>query len=216
MEKEIQDKWTDLWANFPNEMASLDLLQERLGYRFKNLFLLYEALSHRSAIAHLGASLPWNERLEFLGDAVLGLLVSHELWNKNRELQEGGLSKIRSLLVNEKRLAEVAFGIGLGDSIVLGKGEIKAGGRKRKALLADALEAVIGAIYLDGGYDKAALSVSKLFGQWLIDIKSVENEDYKSRLQEWTQDRFQKLPVYELRHQSGPEHAREFEVWVYL
>ena len=161
-------------------------------------------------------SLPWNERVEFLGDAVLSLVISTYLWNLDTVYSEGDLSRIRSSLVNEKSLAEIAKEFNLADSILLGRGEEKAGGRKRDALLADTLEAVIGAVYQDGGFTAASKVIHSLFANTLARPFEHSVCDYKTRLQEWSQDIFRQTPTYKLLSQSGPDHAKEFVVAVCL
>ncbi|MFK7822542.1 MAG: ribonuclease III [Oligoflexales bacterium] len=218
--------WAQLWSQYPLEHKTLNCLQERIGYNFLNPPLLFEALSHRSAVASLNTrgpqgtaskiSLPWNERVEFLGDAVLNLVISTYLWNLEEIYSEGDLSRIRSSLVNEKSLAQIAREFHLADSILLGKGEEKAGGRKRDALLADTLEAVIGAVYQDGGFVAASKVIHKLFENTLARPFIHAVCDYKTRLQEWAQDVFRKTPNYKLMSQSGPDHSKDFVVAVCL
>lgn len=224
-ENKYSRAWKQLWSHYPSEYNSLKQLQERIEYQFSNPHLLYEALSHRSAVVstnqracqnNAGVSLPWNERVEFLGDAVLNLVISTYIWNLETVYSEGELSRIRSSLVNEKSLAEIAKEFHLGDSILLGRGEEKAGGRKRDALLADTLEAVIGAVYQDGGFDAASKVIHKLFKTTLAQPFVHTVCDYKTRLQEWTQEAFRKTPYYKLLSQSGPDHAKVFVVAVFL
>ena len=224
-EKKLSRAWESLWSQYPLEYQSLNTLQERIGYHFLNPQLLFEALSHRSAVVSLKqrgrsgdskVSLPWNERVEFLGDAVLNLVISTYLWNLETVYSEGDLSRIRSSLVNEKSLAQIAKEFHLADSILLGRGEEKAGGRKRDALLADTLEAVIGAVYQDGGFTAASKVIHKLFANTLERPFEHAVCDYKTRLQEWSQDIFRTTPTYKLLSHSGPDHAKEFVVTVYL
>jgi ribonuclease-3 len=177
------------------------------GHRFADPALLETALRHRSAGA------PHNERLEFLGDAVLALLVAEALHARWPKADEGALTRARSLLVRESALAETARSLGLGDRIVLGPGEMKSGGRHRDSILADALEALAGAIYLDGGLDACRLAVLPWFEAGLSAMPSGKaDKDAKTRLQEWLQARQWPRPEYELVEARGPDHARHFRV----
>ena len=218
--------WEKLWSQYPLEYKTLRVLQDRIDYHFSDPERLFEALSHRSAVisTHKNGnrgicsqiSLPWNERVEFLGDAVLNLVISTHLWNLDTNYSEGDLSRIRSSLVNEKSLAQIAREFNLADSILLGRGEEKAGGRKRDALLADTLEAVIGAVYQDGGFEAATKVIHIFFENTLARPFIHEDCDYKTRLQEWAQDAFRKTPNYKLKSHSGPDHQKEFVVAVCL
>ncbi|TWW11035.1 ribonuclease 3 [Planctomyces bekefii] len=194
-----------------------------MGYRFKDRAQLYQALTHRSAIMELSSSgvcsdaLPWNERFEFLGDAVLGLAISRRLMDLGQGLVEGELSRIRAALVNEVSLAVVARTLDLGRFLVLGKGAAKSGGRKRDSLLADGLEAVIGAVFNDGGFAAAEAVVDVLFGNVLRgDLMHLVQTDFKTMLQELTQEKFKKVPSYEVLLETGPDHNKVFEVRVIL
>ena len=176
-------------------------LEERLGYRFSNDQLLVTALTHRSAgPAH-------NERLEFLGDAVLDLVVADRLFHDRPQSDEGDLSRARARLVRKETLAQVARQIGLGDWLVLGSGEAGSGGHRRSSTLADALEALIGAVYLDGGLAPARQLVLNLLGTELSNLSDEEAlKDPKTRLQEYLQSRGLPLPRYEITESSGAEH----------
>lgn len=184
-------------------------LEESVGYFFADPELLLQALTHKS----WGS--PDNERLEFLGDSVLELAVSHLLFFSLPQATEGELSKVRASLVREDFLAEVATGLQLGQYLRLGKGEEVTGGRQKASILASALEALIGAIYLDGGYGAALRVVERLFedavreGRW-------RDRDYKTQLQEYTQALFKETPHYVLLSEQGPEHSKTFEVAVYV
>lgn len=184
--------------------------------------LLFEALIHRSALVELSSGqgaldLPWNERLEFLGDAVLGLCVSRRLMERNLGLAEGELSKIRAAVVNEESLAEIARGLKLGSFIALGKGAAQGGGRERDSLLADALEAVIGAVFSDAGYVAADQLVGQLVDPILSDdLSHLIRTDFKTALQELTQERLKVTPTYEVIEANGPDHAKVFTVRVLI
>lgn len=168
--------------------------------------LLSQALRHRSA------GRPHNERLEFLGDAVLGLLVSEVLYSRNPAASEGDLTRARSLLVRESTLAELAREQDLGRRLQLGPGEMKSGGRLRDSILADAAEAVIAAVYLEQGIDAARRLVADWMGDRLdVSVSDAAGKDAKTRLQEWLQAKQHALPEYRLIQASGSEHARQFE-----
>jgi len=184
-----------------------DALQDRLGYSFRDPRLLQQALTHRSH------STPHNERLEFLGDGVLNCIIAAELYTRFASLREGELSRLRASLVREQRLHEVAAGLALGDFLRLGEGELKSGGFRRPSILADALEAVIGAVFLDGGFDAARVLVLHLYLPLLeaVDPKSAE-KDPKTQLQEWLQSRRYALPQYTVVATRGAAHDQRFEV----
>lgn len=178
-----------------------------LGHRFADPRLLETALRHRSAGA------PNNERLEFLGDAVLALLVAEALQSRWPQADEGALTRARAALVRESHLAGLARALGLGDRLVLGPGEMKSGGRHRDSILADALEAVVGAIYLDGGLAACRAAALPWFEAGLSAMPTGRvDKDPKTRLQEWLQARQWPRPEYELVEARGPEHARHFRV----
>lgn len=193
---------------------SLSLIQKNIGYFFSDEQLLINALVHSSfAHEHKGAAVSHNERLEFLGDAVLNLVICHYLMNKYPHYREGDLSILKSYLVSEPVLARVALGINLGTYLLLGKGEEQTQGRKKNSLLADALEALIAAIYLDGGLEPARLFVINQFSEQLEKLRHQRHfPDYKSLLQEYTQARFSCRPQYKLVNQEGPAHNRTFEI----
>ncbi|MDP2852862.1 MAG: ribonuclease III [Smithellaceae bacterium] len=199
-----------------DRLKRLTALQGKLQYAFRNPDLLSTALTHRSHVnenPQLGAS--DNERLEFLGDAVLGLCVSDLLMKKHADFDEGTLSKIRSLLVNEKPLADLAAELGLGDCLLLGRGEDHSGGRTKESLLANALEAVIAAIYLDSSFSKTKTIIKKLMGPLLNDeALNAQCFDYKTALQELCQKKYKSAPLYALLESSGPDHDKTFEVEV--
>jgi ribonuclease-3 len=190
---------------------ALRTLQSGIHYEFKQVKLLIQALTHTShANEHGGIH---NERLEFLGDAVLELAVSHELFVKFPEAQEGHLTRMRSAMVSEGALAAVARRIGLGDSLLLGRGEEAQGGKEKNSVLSDALEAVLGAVYLDGGLMPALECVKFLFeGHWPSPPETFRPRDFKSLLQEATQRIWKSRPSYALGASRGPEHAKVYTV----
>ena len=192
-------------------------LEEKLGYSFRDPTLCETALTHRSWLneTHV-ADRTDNERLEFLGDSVLALAISDMLMRRYPEHPEGELSKARSALVNEAGLARVSDSLLLGQWIFLGRGEEQAGGRQKRSLLSNALEALVGAVYLDGGFTAAFQVVERLFLPVLADTPATTARDFKSRLQEISQDRLQLVPRYTVVAQHGPDHDKIFEVAISL
>jgi ribonuclease III len=191
---------------------ALDQLQQMLPYRFRDDSLLGTALTHRSYVNENPAAADRdNERLEFLGDAVLELCISDLLMNHFPDYQEGQLSQLRAAIVNEQPLAEMAKSFRLGDYLLLGKGEEASGGRSKPSLLADAFEAVIAAIYLDGGCEKVAELISRLFTP-LIEKGYHTYRDYKTTVQQMSQHIFKETPRYTLIHEYGPDHDKTFEI----
>jgi ribonuclease III len=185
----------------------LDRLQQRLGHRFVDPGLLERALSHRS----LGGRS--NERLEFLGDALVNFVIAGALYAAKPAAEEGALSRLRASLVREETLAQLARTLELGAVIRLGESELKSGGHRRDSILADAFEAVLGAVYLDGGFDAANTVCERLFAAMLAELPDAEAlKDPKTRLQEWLQARSRPLPRYEVLAEDGPPHARRFSV----
>jgi ribonuclease-3 len=179
----------------------------RLGHQFSDLSLLEQALTHRSFGSFN------NERLEFLGDAVLDLIVSEMLYQQFPTASEGDLSRLRAVLVRGEALAKMARGIELGDQLRLGSGELKSGGFRRDSILAGAYEAVIGAILLDAGFDVCRVRVASWFKPLLADLTLGDaHKDPKSRLQEYLQGKGEALPVYKLLTVSGEGHAQQFDV----
>ena len=182
-------------------------LQDGLGYRFRNPQLLEQALTHRSH------GTPHNERLEFLGDGVLNCIIAAELCARFDGAQEGELSRRRASLVREQRLHELAAGLGLGDELRLGEGELKSGGFRRPSILANTLEALIGAVFLDGGFDAARAVVTRLYQPLLATLDATgTDKDPKTRLQEWLQSRRYALPQYSVVATHGAAHDQRFEV----
>jgi ribonuclease III len=193
----------------------LEALQARTGYQFRDLRLLQQALIHSSFAFERMKSPRHNETLEFLGDAVLDLALGYILFTRYPEMREGKLTKIRAALVNENGLAEMARVIGLGDYLLLGHGEQASGGEKKSSILSCAYEAVIGALFLDGGYEEALAFVRRWF-EPLLDRPQLEllASDAKSSLQEMLQEKYNEGPVYVLEEEAGPAHARTFSVSV--
>jgi len=193
--------------------ADTATLMDRLGHRFSDAALIELALTHRSWCAeHAGSSS--NERLEFLGDAVLGLVVTQRLYSRFGGWSEGDLAKTRASLVNSATLADVGRSIGLGDLLRLGRGEAASGGREKSSILADAMEAVIGAVYLDGGIGAADNAVGWLLGSRLdAAARAPGHADFKTRLQELAARLGYAPPVYNVTT-SGPAHDKSFEAMV--
>ena len=188
-------------------------LQRDIPYHFTQVKLLRAAMTHSSHANEQSEGAEHNERLEFLGDAVLELCISEELYRRFPDAREGELTAMRSRLVNQESLASLARGIGLREAIVLGKGEEAQGGRDRDSLLSDALEALLGAVFLDGGYAAAAQVVKGLFSpKWPTRSGKPKSKDGKSRLQEVTQQLFKERPSYTLLESAGPEHDKVFTV----
>ena len=180
---------------------------DKLGYEPRDAALFAAALTHRSASGRN------NERLEFLGDAVLNLVIAHHLYLAFPEASEGDLSRLRARLVSAEPLAEVAAAIGLGDELQLGSGELKTGGFRRQSILADAFEAVCGAVFLDGGLDAARGVIQRLFEPRIASLPAPETlKDAKTRLQEYLQSRGYALPRYTVERIEGEAHAQTFHV----
>jgi ribonuclease-3 len=203
--------------------TSLRKLTDALEHRFRDPSLLRQALVHRSyAHENPEKAAGDNERLEFLGDAVLSVTMAHLLVERFPDLNEGDLSRLRASLVNERRLAQVGRAMGLGRLLLLGKGEEQSGGRRKPSLIADAVEAVLGAVYLDGGLEAAFRVVRKFLGPLLeeeaeaADPLRTLDKDFKTRLQEITQARFRRTPAYAVEGEDGPDHDKTFHVAVIL
>lgn len=190
-------------------------LEKKLLYEFKDKSLLDEACRHSSYVNEQPfAEVRDNERLEFLGDAVLNLVVGHILMTRYPELTEGDLSRMRAGLVNEFQLAKIAGAMDLGAYLQLGKGEIQTEGRKKRSILADTFEAIIAAVYLDGGFEAAFRFVEYHFSKRILSIvKPALNHDYKSQLQEEVQVT-QGAPVYTLIQENGPDHDKTFVIQI--
>lgn len=193
-------------------------LERHLGYIFENQELLTEALTHRSFYyENPDKSTTHNERLEFLGDSVLGFVIVEYLFLSDKNLAESAMAKVKSYLVKESVLSEIADSLSLGKYLRLGKGEEATGGRTKKSLLSDAIESVLGAIYLEGGYQKAREVVLRLFREKIDTIMhSAVFSDFKTELQEKTQLLFGTLPEYRVIKQEGEEHKKVFTIEVYI
>ena len=195
----------------------LDSLQDRIKFKFSDIKLLNKALTHRSYANENSEPIKHNERLEFLGDSVLDILVSDYLVNQYGEFAEGTLSKIRAAVVNETCLARLAKNIKLGNYLLLGRGEDLSGGREKASILADTFEALAGAVFCDGKFDAA----SNIFLPLLIEeitktAQSWSFRDFKSDLQEYTQNKLVCIPSYKVVREIGPDHAKKFEVIVII
>ncbi|KQT36372.1 MULTISPECIES: ribonuclease III [unclassified Methylophilus] len=192
-------------------MSALPVLQTRIGYSFTQPELLQQALTHRSFSASN------NERLEFLGDSVLNFIIAHQLFNLFPDIPEGDLSRLRAKLVKEASLAEIAITLNLGDALKLGEGELKSAGWRRPSILADALEAIVGAVYLDGGFAAAEQVVALLYRETLTTINpKVIDKDAKSQLQEYLQSKKMDLPEYQVASIEGEAHAQTFTVQCFI
>jgi ribonuclease-3 len=204
MEKLFPDK---------NILSRLKALEKRLGYRFRDILLLATALTHGSFVnENPHHSIPDNERFEFLGDAVLGLSVADLISSKYPGLSEGALSKIRAALVNEKALADIARNLKIGECLLLGRGEEKSGGRDKSSLLANALEAVFAAIYLDSNFEKSHNIIKLFYVPFLKDDDLIYRYfDYKTALHELCRNMHNITPVYETRESSGPQHDMTYK-----
>ena len=191
----------------PTLSPNLLSLQKRLQHEFTSPSLLAQALTHRSF------SSDHNERIEFLGDSVLNLAVAGLLYERLSELPEGDLSRVRANFVKQETLHQIAISLGLPDVLRLGEGEARSGGQRRPSILADALEAVIGAVYLDAGYDAAATLVRRLFENVEINAQmQAIGKDPKTELQEWLQGRKMNLPIYRVVGTQGAAHKQIFDV----
>jgi len=187
--------------------ASVDVLAARLGHAFADPALLVQALTHRS----YGAT--QNERLEFVGDAVVNCVIGTALYGRFPDLDEGQLSRVRASLVNQGTLARVARGLALGPLLRLGEGELRSGGAERDSILADAAEAVFGAVFLDGGFESATIAIHRAYGDILATADpGILGKDAKTRLQEWLQARKLHVPEYAVVATRGEAHAQLFDV----
>ncbi len=192
-------------------------IQKAIGLSFKDPSLLETALVHRSFAHENGLGALHNERLEFLGDSVLGLVSTEYLFELFPDLPEGDLSRIRSIIVSEKSLTLFAKKMDFGSYLLLGRGEQASGGRKKASILADAFEALIGAFYLDRGYGKVKKFLLPYVEQAVLEVSArTHRKDYKSLLQEFTQKRLRLRPVYKVMGKKGPEHAPVFQTAVYV
>lgn len=193
----------------------LENLEKIINYKFTDRTLLLQALTHKSYSNEQSSFVAHNERLEFLGDAVLELVISDWVFHHFPDIPEGGLTRIRAEVVSEKGLAEIAKKLHLGAGLRLGKGEEKSGGRDKPSLLSDALEAVFGTVYQDGGFSAAYRVIEKIFATPLRESARLRyGSDYKTCLQERLQERHNQLPEYHLVQVSGPDHERVFTMEV--
>ncbi|MCF8061597.1 MAG: ribonuclease III [Deltaproteobacteria bacterium] len=201
------------WETIRRVENRLDNLTSKLGYTFRNKGLLEEAFRHSSYVNEVGdPDLRDNERLEFLGDAVLDLSISHLLMDRFKEAREGELSKFRAMVVDEQSLCQIAQGLNLGGCLLLGRGEERTQGRCKPSILANALEALMGALYLDAGFARTDEMVRRLFIPLIRELEEVSIRDYKSLLQEYTQLHHKVRPEYVLVDEKGPPHDRVFRI----
>lgn len=187
-------------------MSDVGRFETRIDYIFNDQDLLRRSLTHRSFRKQN------NERLEFLGDSILGFIIAESLYHQFPRAPEGDLTKMRARLVRQSTLAELARKLGIKEFLILGEGELKGGGAERDSILSDAIEAVFGAVYLDGGFRNAKTIVLKLFSEKLIEINAEDLKDNKTKLQEMLQKSEKPLPVYEVMNKSGEAHDLTFEV----
>ncbi|MCX6131065.1 MAG: ribonuclease III [Proteobacteria bacterium] len=206
---------------FPVQLRMMEQLCRRVRYGFRQRSLLLESMTHSSAARYVQKKypnadpMPWNERLEFLGDSVLSLVLSSALLKRPECFPEGQLSKIRASLVNENTLARISRDLQVGQCLLLAPGEERAGGREKDSVLADALEAFFGAIYLDSDFEATSVIVLNLYKDILTSsLTELTQQDYKSRLQELTQGAFKEAPVYKVIKREGPDHQLDFAVEV--
>jgi len=195
-------------AALPETGSSTLKLERILGVRFKNAALLEEALTHKSYAMERGGDIAFNERLEFLGDSVLSAAVAHYLFERYPDVDEGRLSQLKSMLVSRPSLTVWGRDIGIGQFLRLSDGENATGGRERDSIVGNAMEAVLGAMYLEAGFEAAKKFIDKLLSK----RKRMVTVDHKSRLQEWAQKKYKIPPDYSVRRSYGPDHAKTFEV----
>ena len=197
-------------------MSNLGALQETLGHTFRDESLLRLALTHPSVAHESSGHTPHNQRLEFLGDSVLGLVLTCELYEKFPDFGEGPLTKARAKMVNRRTLAAEARRLGLGQHLIVSRGEEVSGGRERQSALADAFEALLGAIFLDDGYEAARGFILRCFRDAFGELTEIPNlENPKGELQELLQAKSTEAPQYEMTYATGPDHNREFECAVF-
>lgn len=202
----------------PLDEVKLQQLQNAIGYQFKNKDLLQEALTHKSYANEMQLENSWgNERLEFLGDAVLGLIVSHILMDRTKNCTEGRLSNMRAAIVNEDVLAGLARSFSIGTCIFLSKGEHECGGREKKSILANVYEALIAAIYYDSDFTTAFTLIEKHCAELLEEVvQKGYFRDFKSRLQEYAQRSLNAVPRYIVTMEDGPDHGKKYESQVII
>lgn len=199
-------------------LENTEKIEKSLGYVFKSKKFLIDALTHKSFFHESSdKACNYNERLEFLGDSVLGLVIAEFLFLDKELFSEADMSKMKSYLVKEAVLFEIASRLSIGNYLRLGKGEESTGGRQKKSVLSDAFEALVGAVFMDGGYRTARTVILKLFSDRIPDvILKKEGYDYKSELQEKSQSKFGTLPEYRIVKQEGEEHKKTFTAEVYI
>ncbi|NIS60697.1 MAG: ribonuclease III [Proteobacteria bacterium] len=199
-----------------DRLEALSALQGEISYQFNDLDLLNVALTHRSYTnERSGTTYQDNERLEFLGDSVLNVIISHLIMESFPHFREGQLTRLRASLVNQKSLARVSKNLGINQYLLLGKGESRRGGREKSSLVSDAYEALIGAVYLDGGFEKAFRVVEKQFIP-LLDRGLTDDGDFKTEVQQISQRLFGCSPRYRLSDVSGPEHDKTFGAEIFI
>jgi ribonuclease-3 len=199
-----------------DRLEALSALQDKISYQFHDLDLLNEALTHRSyAHERTGGTSRDNERLEFLGDSVLNVIISHLIMERFPHCHEGELTKLRASLVNKKSLARISKSHSINQRLLLGKGESLRGGREKSSVISDGYEALIGAIYLDGGFEKAFGVVERQFSPFL-DEGLINDGDFKTKVQQVCQSRFRRLPRYRLSELKGPEHDKTFGAEIFI
>ncbi len=216
----------NLWAQIRRLLPGLSPVSDSqdfsrlegiLHYRFNNYALLQEGLAHRSIVRVRNGAISSNERLEFLGDSVLGLVISDQLYRDNPNMNEGALTKMKAMLVNESTLSRVAIEIGFNDHVVISPEEEKSGGRERASIVSDAFEAVIGAIYLDGGLEAARRTVLEcVYARREAIVSDDSLRNYKGDLLELIQSRGEPAPQYEVVRETGPDHDKTFCVVVWV
>jgi len=190
-------------------------LEEVIGYEFNNAALLAEALTHPSMAYESQKPRPDNQRMEFLGDAVIQLILTERLYKMFPDFTEGQMTKLRARLVSRAALRKFAAGIDLGKYMMMGKGEESSGGRDRASTLADAFESVMGAVYLDGGLEEAKVTIERICAPWLEQVaESPEEKNPKGQLQEELQSLAPESPVYKVLNEAGPDHQKKFRVCV--
>ena len=200
-----------------SEAHDLDQFEGILGYRFRRHALLQQSLTHRSIVRARDGLIPSNERLEFLGDSVLGLVIADQLCHDHPEWPEGDLTKLKAMLVNEAALSRVGMEVGLNKYILLSSDEERSGGRERPSIVSDAFEAVIGAIYLDGGFEAARRTILEcLYSRRDAIISDESQRNFKGELLELVQGQGGGSPQYEIISESGPDHDKVFSVAVWV
>jgi ribonuclease III len=210
-------KRTHAAALKPERKKELQLFERHTGIRFRELEFLNQAFTHRSFANELGETGENNERLEFLGDSVLGLVVSEYLYTNLPDQPEGELARIKSFVVSEASLSEISRGLRVDNFILIGKGEEYSGGRSKKAILADCLEAIIGAYYLDSGFEPAERFIHSMLIPEINKVLNNEHaKDYKTLLQEHVQKRMKTYPKYRVVQKTGPDHDKTFWIEVHI